>query len=177
MTRPAVAAVLAAILTGAAACAPVVQGGPPLALPPGLAETAQVGTVTMSSDWLQVEDDFADTFVTEVDEEMQACAYGTYRLDLRLHVEDVRRAGRLEVAVTGEGTHEIRAVAELVDPRRDNLIVGRYPLMVEVDAGGRLAGVFGDRQMILAEAFGRALCDAAFARNPRRPGPHNATPG
>ncbi|HEV2083053.1 MAG TPA: hypothetical protein VGR32_11470 [Brevundimonas sp.] len=171
------AALIVAALLGTVACAPVVQGGPPLDLPPGLAETAQIGTVYMSSEWLQVEEDFSDTFVEEVDEEMQMCAYGTYPLDLRLHVEDVRRAGRFQTAVTGEGTHEIRAVAELVDPRRDNLIVGRYPLIVEVDAGGRLAGVFGDRQMIAAEAFGRALCDAAFARNPRRPGPHNATPG
>ncbi len=168
---------LSAALLATAACAPVIQGGPPLELPSGLAETAQIDRVFMSSEWLQVEDDFSDTFVEEVDEEMQMCAYGTYPLDLRLHVEDVRRAGRLQTAITGQGTHEIRAIAELVDPRRDNLIVGRYPLIVEVDAGGRLGGVFGDRQMIAAEAFGRALCDAAFARNPRRPGPHNATPG
>jgi hypothetical protein len=168
-------ALIAAALLGTAACAPVVQGGPPMDLPPGLAETAQIGTVYMSSDWLQVEDDFSGTFVEEVDEEMQMCAYGTYPLDLRLHVEDVRRAGRVEVALNGDGVHTIRAVAELVDPRRDNLIVGRYPLVVEVPAGGRVAGVFGDRQMIASEAFGRALCDAAFARNPRRPGPHNAT--
>lgn len=170
-------ALIAAALTATAACAPVVQGGPPMDLPPGLAETAQIGTVYMSSDWLQVEDDFSDTFVEEVDEEMQMCAYGTYPLDLRLHVEDVRRAGRLGVALNGDGVHTIRATAELVDPRRDNLIVGRYPLVVDVPAGGRVAGIFGDRQMIASEAFGRALCDAAFARNPRRPGPHNATPG
>ncbi|WP_125255524.1 hypothetical protein [Brevundimonas fluminis] len=169
-------ALIAAALTATAACAPVVQGGPPMDLPPGLAETAQIGTVYMSSDWLQVEDDFSDTFVEEVDEEMQMCAYGTYPLDLRLHVEDVRRAGRLGVALNGDGVHTIRATAELVDPRRDNLIVGRYPLVVDVPAGGRVAGIFGDRQMIASEAFGRALCDAAFARNPRRPGPHNATP-
>lgn len=169
-------AVVAAALLGAAACAPVVQGGPPLALPPGLAETAQIGTVYMSSDWLQVEEDFSDTFVEEVDEEMQMCAYGTYPLDLRLHVDDVRRASRIGVALNGDGVHTIRATAELVDPRRDNLIVGRYPLVVDVPAGGRVAGIFGDRQMIASEAFGRALCDAAFARNPRRPGPHNATP-
>jgi hypothetical protein len=169
-------ALIAAALTATAACAPVVQGGPPMDLPPGLAETAQIGTVYMSSDWLQVEDDFSDTFVEEVDEEMQMCAYGTYPLDLRLHVEDVRRAGRLGVALNGDGVHTIRATAELVDPRRDNLIVGRYPLVVDVPAGGRVAGIFGDRQMIASEAFGRALCDAALARNPRRPGPHNATP-
>lgn len=168
------ASVLAVLAT--AACAPVIEGGPPLDLPPGLAETASIGTIYMSSDWLQVEDDFSDTFVDEVGEEMRTCAYGTWPLDLRLHVEDVHRAGRLEVALNGEGRHQVRAVAELVDPRRDNLVVGRYPLVVEVDAGGRMAGIFGDRQMIVAEAFGRALCDAAFSRNPRRPGPHNATP-
>ena len=174
--KTAAPALIAAALLGTAACAPVVQGGPPMDLPPGLAETAQIGTVYMSSDWLQVEDDFSDTFVEEVDEEMQMCAYGTYPLDLRLHVEDVRRASRLGVALNGDGMHTIRATAELVDPRRDNLIVGRYPLVVDVPAGGRVAGIFGDRQMIASEAFGRALCDAAFARNPRRPGPHNATP-
>ncbi len=176
MTRPLLAATALLALSVTAACAPVVEGGPPLALPPGLAETASIGTIYMSSDWLQVEDDFSDTFVDEVGEEMRTCAYGTWPLDLRLHVEDVHRAGRLEVAFTGEGRHEIRAIAELVDPRSAT-VVGRYPLIVEVDAGGRVAGIFGDRQMIVAEAFGRALCDAAFARNPRRPGPHNATAG
>jgi len=29
----------------ASACAPVVEGGPPIALPPGLQETAQVGAI------------------------------------------------------------------------------------------------------------------------------------
>lgn len=47
------AAVLAAaVLLTTAACAPVVQGGPPIALPPGLQETAQVGSITLSSEWL-----------------------------------------------------------------------------------------------------------------------------
>lgn len=176
MSRPLHLAAALMALSASAACAPVIEGGPPLDLPPGLAETASIGTIYMSSSWLQVEEDFSDTFVEEVGEEMRTCAYGTWPLDLRLHVEDVHRAGRLEVAFTGQGRHQIRAVAELVDPRRDNLVVGRYPLVVEVDAGGRLTGLFGDRQMIVAEAFGRALCDAAFDRNPRRPGPHNATP-
>lgn len=176
MHRPLLFASALTLVLVSTACAPVVEGGPPLDLPPGLAETASIGTIYMSSDWLQVEEDFSDTFVEEVGEEMRTCAYGTWPLDLRLHVEDVDRAGRLEVAFTGQGRHQIRAVAELVDPRRDNLVVGRYPLVVEVDAVGRMAGIFGDRQMIVAEAFGRALCDAAFARNPRRPGPHNATP-
>ncbi|WGM29815.1 hypothetical protein [Brevundimonas sp. NIBR11] len=171
------ALLLIASALSCAACAPVVQGGPPLGLPPGLAETASVGTVYVSTGWVNADEDFASTFAEEVDEEMQSCAYGTYPLDLRIHVDEVRRAGRLQTALTGEGEHEIRAVAELVDPRRDNEIMGRYPLIVRADAGGRLAGVLGDRQMIASEAFGRALCDAAFARNPRRPGPHNATAG
>lgn len=159
------------------ACAPVIQGGPPIDLPPGLAETASVGVVYVTTGWLNVEDDFATTFSEEVDEEMSQCAYGTYPLDLRIHVDEVRRAGRVQTALTGRGEHEIHATAELVDPRRGNEIMGRYPLIVRADAGGRLGGLLGDRQMIVSEAFGRALCDAAFARNPRRPGLHNATAG
>ncbi|CAL1690476.1 hypothetical protein MMB232_00601 [Brevundimonas subvibrioides] len=176
MKTLALPALLAAVISSAA-CAPVVQGGPPLTLPVGLTETASIGTVYVSTGWVDADETFAATFSEEVDEEMQACAYGTYPLDLRIHVREVHRAGRLQTVLTGEGEHEIRAVAELVDPRRDNEIMGRYPLVVHVAAGGRLSGLLGDRQMVASEAFGRALCDAAFARNPRRPGPHNATAG
>ena len=160
-----------------AACAPVVQGGRPLDLPPGLMETAQVTSVVMSSDWVNAKSDFADTFVDEVQEELRACAYGTYPLQLRVHVEDVDRAGRLAVLLRGEGVHRLRATAELVDPARGGQIVGRYPIEVGTQAGGRIAGVLGDRQMMVSEEFGRALCEVAFGRNPRRPGPHNATRG
>lgn len=161
----------------AAACAPVVQGGPPMDLPPGLAETARVTSIVLSSQWLNAEDDFADTFSDEVMEELEMCAYGTYPIQVRVHVEDLERAGRLGVLLNGDGEHRLRAVAELVDPARQGQVVGRYPIEVSVGAGGRVAGLVGDRQMIVSEAFGRALCDAAFARNPRRPGLHNATKG
>ncbi|MBL0948212.1 hypothetical protein [Brevundimonas sp.] len=175
MNRSLAAAAALMALAITPACAPVVEGGPPLALPPGLVETASIGTITLSTGWLRAEDDVGDTFIEEIGEEMRTCAYGTWPLDLRLHIEELDREGRLTMAVRGRGSHYARGVAELVDPR-SGTVVGRYPLEVEVDAGGRVAGIFGDRQMIVAEAFGRALCDAAFARNPRRPGPHNATP-
>lgn len=161
--------------TAVAACAPVVQGGPPVGLPSGLTQTARVTSVVLSSDWVRANDDFAETFSDEVLEELDMCAYGTYPLQLRVHVEDVDRAGRLETLLNGRGVHTVRATAELVDPARQGLVVGRYPLEVGTQAGGRIAGLFGDRQMMVSEAFGRALCDAAFGRNPRRPGPHNAT--
>ena len=67
-------ALAAALLTSA--CAPTIQGGPPLDLPPGLAETASIGTVYVTTGFLNVEDDFASTFSEEVDEEMSLCAYG-----------------------------------------------------------------------------------------------------
>jgi hypothetical protein len=164
-------------LSASAACAPVVQGGPPLDLPPGLAETARVSSVVLSSEWLDAKDDFTETFSEEVMEELDMCAYGTYPVQVRVHVEDLERAGRLAVLLRGDGEHRLRAVAELVDLARQGQILGRYPIEVSVGAGGRIAGLAGDRQMIVSEAFGRALCDAAFARNPRRPGPHNATVG
>jgi hypothetical protein len=166
-----------ALGASAAACAPVVQGGAPLALPPGLAETAHVTSVVLSSEWLRAEGDFAETFSEEVMEELETCAYGTYPVQLRVHVEDLERAGRLSVLLRGDGVHRLRAVAEMVDPAREGQILGRYPIEVTVGAGGRVGGLAGDRQMVVSEAFGRALCDAAFARNPRRYGPHNATPG
>jgi hypothetical protein len=176
MIRPALVSVAALAVLASAACAPVIEGGPPMDLPPGLAETASIGTITLSTGWLEAEDDVGETFIEEVGEEMRTCAYGTWPLDLRLHIEDLDREGRLTMAVRGQGSHRARGTAELVDPRTGT-VVGRYPLEVEVDAGGRVAGLFGDRQMMVAEAFGRALCDAAFDRNPRRPGPHNATRG
>ena len=82
-----------------------------------------------------------------------------------------------EVLLRGEGVHRLRATAELVDPARGGQIVGRYPIEVGTQAGGRIAGVLGDRQMMVSEEFGRALCEVAFGRNPRRPGPQNATRG
>jgi hypothetical protein len=167
----------ALMLSASAACTPVVQGGPPMDLPPGLAETARVTSVVLSSEWLDAEDDFSETFSEEVMEELDICAYGTYPVQVRVHVEDLERAGRLAVLLRGDGEHRLRAVAELVDPARPGQILGRYPIEVSISAGGRIAGLAGDRQMIVSEAFGRALCDAAFARNPRRPGLHNATGG
>ncbi|HEY1072976.1 hypothetical protein [Brevundimonas sp.] len=177
MKRGILGGALLGFSTLTAACAPVVQGGGPLDLPSGLMETAQVTSVVMSSDWVNAKSDFADTFVDEVQEELRGCAYGTYPLQLRVHVEEVDRAGRLEVLLRGEGVHRLRATAELVDPARGGQIVGRYPIEVGTQAGGRVIGVLGDRQMMVSEEFGRALCDAAFGRNPRRPGPHNATRG
>ena len=54
--KSATAAALAAALLAAAACAPVVEGGPPIALPIGLQETAQVGSITLSTGWLDAEE-------------------------------------------------------------------------------------------------------------------------
>ena len=170
---------LAALLFSAsvAACAPVIQGGPPMALPSGVMETAHVNTIYMSSDWLQSEDDFSSTFTEEVQEELSQCAWGTYPLDARIHIDDLERAGRLEMLLNGEGQNAMTGTVEFTDPARDNAVVGRYPISVTTSAGNRLTGLIADRQMVVSEAFGRAVCEAAFARNPRRPGLHNATGG
>jgi hypothetical protein len=146
-------------------------------LPPGLVETARIGSITVSSGWLDAEDDFSDTFSDEVREELQACAYGTYTLDLRVHVNELERAGRLQTLLDGEGMHTLTATAELVDPQREGAVVGRFPISVGTQAGGAVAAVLGDRQMMVSEEWGRALCDTAFGRNPRRDGPWNATRG
>lgn len=169
--------VLSTTVAALCACAPVIEGGPPMPLMPGLMETASINTITLSTGWLDVEDDFADTFSDEVRRELETCAYGTYPLNLRIHVDDVHRGSRLGALLDGQGAHTLAATAELIDPGHGDRVVGRYPIMVTATAGGRVAGVLGDRQMIVSEAWGRALCDQAFGRNPRRRGPQNATPG
>ncbi|MDO1558943.1 hypothetical protein Q0812_05825 [Brevundimonas sp. 2R-24] len=158
------------------ACAPVVAGGPPMALDPALRDQARLGTITMSSDWLMAEDDFSDTFTDEVGEELRRCMTGDRTLNLRLHVDDLDRAGRLETVVRGDGMHTLAATAEFVDPQTRQ-VVGRYPIRVATQAGGAVPALLGDRQMMVSEEYGRALCEEAFGRNPRRSGPWNATRG
>lgn len=170
------AAAFAALIL-AAACAPVIEGGPPLALPPGLQETAQVGTITLSSAWLDAEDDFAETFSDEVHEELKRCMWGTAPINVRVHIDEMQRADRVGTLLNGDGRQSMAGTVEFVDPTRDNRVVGRFPVAVTTNAGGRLGAVIGDRQMMLSEAFGRAVCEEAFGRNPRDPGPHNATAG
>lgn len=173
--RPLFAALL--LSASVAACAPVIEGGPPMDLPSGVMETAHVNTIYMSSEWLDSSEDFSDTFSDEVREELSLCAYGTYPLDVRVHIDGLERAGRLDVLLTGQGQNALTGVVEFTDPARANVVVGRYPISVTTTAGNRLTGLIADREMVVSEAFGRAICDAAFARNPRRPGPWNATGG
>jgi hypothetical protein len=171
-----VTAAVAAALLSATACAPVIEGGPPMALPIGLQETAQIGSVTLSTGWLDAEEDFADTFSEEVHEELRRCMWGTVPINLRVHIDEMQRAGRLETLFTGEGAHTLSGTVEFVDPA-DNRVLGRFPVSVATSAQGRLGGVLGDRQMMVSEEFGRAVCEQAFGRNPRDRGPHNATGG
>ncbi|MDI1325597.1 MAG: hypothetical protein PSV23_02240 [Brevundimonas sp.] len=171
------AAILATVLLATAACAPVIEGGPPIDLPPGLQETAQVGSITLSTDWLNAEDDFSDTFSDEVHEELRRCMWGTAPVDVRIHLDRIQRAGRLETLLNGDGVHTLSGTVEFVDPSHGDRIVGRFPVSVATSAQGRLGGLLGDRQMMVSEEFGRAVCDQAFGRNPRDRGPHNATAG
>ena len=172
-----VALAVLTVAASVAACAPVIQGGAPVNLPEAVMETAHVNTIYMSSGWIQSEDDFTETFTEEVQEELSQCAWGAYPLDARIHIDNLERAGRLEMLLNGEGRNAMTGTVEFTDPARDNVVVGRYPISVTTDAGNRLTGLIADRQMVVSEAFGRAICDAAFARNPRRSGPHNATGG
>ena len=148
-----------------------------MALPPGLQETAQIGTITVSTGWLNAEDDFGETFSEEVREELTRCMWGTAPINLRVHIDEMQRAGRLETLFNGDGIHTLSGTVEFVDPTHDNRVVGRVPVSVATSAQGRVGGLLGDRQMMVSEEFGRAVCEQAFERNPRDGGPHNATGG
>ena len=171
------AAVTAAALLATTACAPVIEGGPPIALPIGLQETAQIGSITLSTAMLDAEDDFADTFSEEVHEELSRCMWGTAPIDLRVHIDQMQRAGRLETLFNGDGAHTLAGTVEFVDPADGNRVLGRFPVSVATSTQGRVGGLLGDRQMMVSEEFGRAVCEQAFGRNPRDRGPHNATAG
>ena len=175
--KSAATAVLAAALLAFTAYAPVIEGGPPIALPIGLQETAQVGSITLSTAWLNAEEDFADTFSDEVREELGRCMWGTAPINVRVHIDDIRRADRLGVLLNGDGVHTLSGTVEFVDPADGNRVIGRFPVSVATSAQGRLGGLLGDRQMMVSEEFGRAVCEQAFGRNPRDRGPHNATGG
>ena len=175
--KPVFAAAAVAALIATAACAPVIEGGPPIALPAALQETAQVGSITMSSEWLDAEEDFSDTFSDEVHEELSRCMHGTAPIDVRIHVDRLDRADRAQVLADGDGMHALSGTVEFVDPGRDNLVVGRFPVSVATSAQGRLGALIGDHQMMASEEFGRAICEQAFGRSPRQRGPHNATRG
>ena len=175
--RYAVTAVAAAALLATTACAPVIEGGPPIALPIGLQETAQIGSITLSTAMLDAEDDFADTFSAEVHEELSRCMWGTAPINLRVHIDQMQRAGRLETLFNGDGAHTLTGTVEFVDPADGNRVLGRFPVSVATSTQGRVGGLLGDRQMMVSEEFGRAVCEQAFGRNPRDRGPHNATAG
>ena len=175
--KSAATAVLAAALLAFTACAPVIEGGPPIALPIGLQETAQVGSITLSTAWLNAEEDFADTFSDEVREELGRCMWGTAPINVRVHIDDIRRADRLGVLLNGDGVHTLSGTVEFVDPADGNRVIGRFPVSVATSAEGRLGDLLGDRQMMVSEEFGPPVCEQAFGRNPRDRGPHNATGG
>ncbi len=175
--RTAATAAIAAALLAVTACAPVIEGGPPIALPIGLQETAQIGSITLSTAMLNAEDDFAGTFSEEVHEELSRCMWGTAPINLRVHIDQMQRAGRLETLFNGDGIHTLSGTVEFVDPADGNRVLGRFPVSVATSAQGRVGGLLGDRQMMVSEEFGRAVCEQAFGRNPRDRGPHNATGG
>ncbi|MBU2290700.1 MAG: hypothetical protein KKC29_06345 [Alphaproteobacteria bacterium] len=175
--KSAATAVLAAALLAVTACAPVIEGGPPIALPIGLQETAQVGSITLSTGWLDAEEDFSGTFSDEVHEELSRCMWGTAPINVRVHIDEMQRAGRLETLFEGDGVHTLSGTVEFVDPADGNRVLGRFPVSVATSARGRIGGLLGDRQMMVSEEFGRAVCEQAFGRNPRDRGPHNATGG
>lgn len=166
-----------ACVVSIAACAPVVQGGPPLTLGADLQDTARLGRLVMSSDWLDSEADFADTFTDEVGEELRRCMGGAVPLDVRIHLDRLDRGDRLATWLNGGGAHRLSGTVEFVDPRQGHAVVGRLPVSALVHEGGGLGALLADRQMLVSEAFGRAVCEAGFGRNPRVSGPSNATAG
>lgn len=157
--RPLLAAAAALTLS---ACATATTGTYPLKLAPELAAGSHVATVRMTSEWVRADAEFPETFLDEVHDTLRGCAKGPRKLDLNIHVDQVRQEPRLSALLRG-GEHELAAVAELVVPETGD-VVGRYPIHVKVDAGGPLVALLGDRQMMVSDAFATELCRQAFGQ-------------
>ena len=57
------------------------------------------------------------------------------------------------------------ALGLLLDPAcAEDTRIELDAISVTTDAGNRVTGLIADRQMVVSEAFGRAICDAAFGR-------------
>jgi hypothetical protein len=97
--KSAVTAAVAAVLLSVTACAPVIEGGPPMDLPIGLQETAQAGSITLSTGWLDSEEDFALTFSAEILGELRRCMWGTVPINIRGHVDEMERTDADAVVV------------------------------------------------------------------------------
>lgn len=160
MTLRPLAAALCALT--AAACATATTGTAPLSLAPAVAQRSHINVVRMTSDWVGGDEELPATFTDAVHENLARCATGPEKLDLNLHLTKVRRAWRIASVLQG-GTHEIAGVAELVDPAT-RTVVGRYPLHLEVDAGGPVEALLSDRQLMVSDAFATELCRQAFGR-------------
>ena len=159
-------AAAAVALTGAG-CASSTIHDPAMTLDQDLARTARISGVTVTTDWLNSEEDFGETFTSAVAEEMSFCANGSRPLHLKVHVQGLSRAPREAILAGTDVSHRLRAVAELFDR---GTVVGRYPLVVEAPAGQGLLAAVTDRQAVVSRAFGTALCDAAFRSNPMSTG-------
>ena len=159
-------AAVAVALTGAG-CASSTIHDPAMMLNQELARTARISGVTVTTDWLNSEEDFGETFTNAVAEELSFCANGSRPLHLKVHVQGLSRAPREAILARADVSHRLRAVAELYDR---GTVVGRYPLVVEAPAGRGLLAAVTDRQAVVSRAFGTALCDAAFRSNPMSAG-------
>jgi hypothetical protein len=70
-----------------------------------------------------VEPAWADTFTDEVREELGRCMWGTAPINVRVHIDDIRRADRLGVLLNGDGVHTLSGTVEFVDPADGNRVL------------------------------------------------------
>jgi len=157
-----VLAAAAAVVFAAPAAARGPISGPPIELPAEIARDARVDVIRMSSSWIQAKEDFSDTFQWQVGAYLNRCAKGARKLTLRTHIYDLSKedaVGRL----FQRGEHNLAAVAEFVD-RKSKAVVGRYYFDLGVDSGGFLKALVAEPELMLSEAYGKAMCAEVFDR-------------
>lgn len=159
MKSIAVLPVFAALALGG--CVSMSRSSPVAELPEDWAAQGRVSEIVLSTADIKVSPDFEQTFKTRVQAKLDQCARGSRPLRLEASVSRLDKANVLLTAIIG-GANVLRGEARLVDVATGTT-VGSYNLG-ETIVGARVAVVvMAEAEEQLSDAFGKQLCEQAFA--------------
>lgn len=143
-------AALTASLMACASTPPATTGGPPIALPSGLAADAHVRNISITT--ARLYNAPLTGFGEDMGSALSHCATGDRPLDLRAHVEQPDR-------------DHLTITVELVDPNDGDRVVGRYEVEVE-EAAPLIRYADDPTRSDVGARVGRRLCADAFGSAP-----------
>ncbi|MBJ7484048.1 hypothetical protein [Brevundimonas sp.] len=150
------------LATGLSGCVTSSTGDTIKPLSADRARDASIGDIVLVAKPDTVSAEFAGIFETRVREELAKCATGSSPLRLNVRIIEMKGANAAMTVLVGD-SNVIRGSAALIDPATGE-IVGDYEINQSTGGGGLIAAVsMGQAEEQMSRAFGKALCDRAFA--------------